>query len=475
MSLTVLPIISFGSGGSDTAASGAGPATALAGTVGAVTSASATATIGDAVDLSGVAVDGSAVLWIQTASGRQFSRISAISGSSGAWSLTLEDTVWTTSTAKTWGIGGKRATFANTDSRKLFSADVKPGWTVTTDADQSIATPLACSVTGNVTAGVVTVKGTTDAPRPKITQTANAVLITQSQLFWRWESLAFVCSSGTRTNAVGIDIQGGTGTLTLYNCDLGDATNKLQVGVQRGAGNARFYLIDSAIHDCVSHGINEVTGTSDGWLECYGGRVQANGGIGIQNRNAPSGIRVLDSIFSGNGNEAIVFGGVATGPAAIVGNTIHGNGTAGTFSGVRTADATCAAQAVICNNNITGNTQYGISLPAGSNAWKLFLDYNNFGTGTTANTSGAVSGVTAGAHDLTVDPGYTDAANKDFSVGAGVKAEGFPDATRKVGGNPATGTTSYVDIGAAQRQEPAGGGGVLVSTWLQAGRRGACY
>jgi hypothetical protein len=467
MSLTVLPVIAFGSGGSDTAASGAGPATALSGTVGAVTSASATATIGDAVNLAGVAVDGSAVLWIQTASGRQFSRISAISGSSGAWSLTLEDTVWTTSTGKTWGIGGKRATFGNADSRKLFSADVKAGWTVTTDADQSLSTTaLATGVAGNTTsgAGSINVKGTTDSPRPILTQTSNVAVWTVTQPGWAFESLGFKNSNASKGTAYGFDIEGGTGALVVRNCELGDATNKLQSGFVRGAGNMRLVLVDTAIHDCASHGINEVSGTSDGCLEMHGCRVQNNGATGITLTFPVLGVTIAGSIISGNSSEGLVIGATPL-RSAIVGNTFHGNGTGGTFSGVRFSSSVPVAATVILNNEFTANTKYGLELPAGTDNWKPFFDYNNFGSGGTANTSGAVSGITAGAHDLTVDPGYADATNKDFSAGTGVKAEGFPDSTRKVGGNPATGTTSYVDIGAAQRQEPAGGGGPTYSSY----------
>src|SRR5262245_57151438 len=70
-----LPIIQINnSTGSDTAASGAGPATALTGTL-AATHANTTANITDAVDLSGVATDGSAALWVLSSSGRQFSKI----------------------------------------------------------------------------------------------------------------------------------------------------------------------------------------------------------------------------------------------------------------------------------------------------------------------------------------------------------------------------------------------------------------
>src|SRR5690242_10267842 len=130
MSLTAYPTIVFDTAaGSDTAASGAGPAVALTGAAGAVTNGSATFAITDPlVDLSGVAQDGSAVAWIATASGRQYSRINTISGAIGNWTVTLQDTVWTTGSGLTWAIGGKRATLDHANSRTLTS-DIQSGWT----------------------------------------------------------------------------------------------------------------------------------------------------------------------------------------------------------------------------------------------------------------------------------------------------------------------------------------------------------
>src|SRR5574343_971677 len=106
-----LPNIVFNaSTGSDTAASGAGPASAVTGTAAAHTngSASTTITLTNSPDLSGVATDGSHCLWMDTASGRQFSKITG--ADDAANTVTVEDSFNIASaSAVNYAIGGKRA------------------------------------------------------------------------------------------------------------------------------------------------------------------------------------------------------------------------------------------------------------------------------------------------------------------------------------------------------------------------------
>lgn len=51
---------------------------------------------------------------------------------------------------------------------------------------------------------------------------------------------------------------------------------------------------------------------------------------------------------------------------------------------------------------------------------------------------------------------FTDPSNNDFTVNDSVKAAGFPS---YIGGRHFTSTPTYIDVGAAQRQETSGGGG----------------
>ena len=106
----------------------------------------------------------------------------------------------------------------------------------------------------------------------------------------------------------------------------------------------------------------------------------------------------------------------------------------------------------IFNNILANNGAYGIKFPSGTAFNDLhnpFCDYNAF----YSNTSGTMQNKTAGAHDVTSDPTFTAAGSADFSVGTNMKAVGYPSLITK------SGTTTYIDIGAAQRVEPTGGGG----------------
>lgn len=130
------------------------------------------------------------------------------------------------------------------------------------------------------------------------------------------------------------------------------------------------------------------------------------------------------------------------------------------------------AMTQIKNANVTNHVtagKFGIyannsRTAAVNDVLKSLIDYNNL-----YNNNGAVGGgyqgLTAGSHDTNLDPQYTNAAGGDFSVGTNLKAKGFPGAFPSGGG---ISTTGYLDIGAAQRQEAGGGGGMIMSR-LQAG------
>ena len=108
--------------------------------------------------------------------------------------------------------------------------------------------------------------------------------------------------------------------------------------------------------------------------------------------------------------------------------------------------ATTSSNCTIMNNIISGFTT-GITAAAaiGSNVY----DFNNFFN----NTTNRNANVPVGANDIALDPGFVDAPNGDFRVGANMKAVAFP------GAFPGGLSTSYLDIGAVQRIEPASVGG----------------
>lgn len=433
------PVVTFNSStGSDTAASGAGPTTALTGTGGVTASSTSVDLSADSPDLSGVATDGSAVLWVKTSSGRQFSKITNVNNTT---KIVTVNTAYTTSeSGRTWAIGGKRATWNNADSRTLFgTVGAESLWTIVTETDQTITSTALSLGTG---ANSI-IKGDSESTRRVINQTANASVITQASTGGPHvlANLKFTCSNGTKTSSVGL-----TGASSRYswivNCEFGDSTNKLGRAIQ--TSSSYHYVYSCNIHDCAATTYAlAMTNVNSGYFlfNCW---IHDNAGAGIQ--DDANRLLVSNCIIENNAGD-----GITTTNAKVIwcvaNCTIDGN------SGDGIDMNTAAAQGgfvSIYNNNITNNGGYGLRFGADVDPYlATFIDYNNFYN----NTSGSYLNYSGGAGDTSVDPSYTDRTNSDFSIGTALKAAGWPSV---VGQSP---TTSYIDIGAAQREEPAGGGG----------------
>lgn len=161
--------------------------------------------------------------------------------------------------------------------------------------------------------------------------------------------------------------------------------------------------------------------------------------------------KIEQTIITGTKSHGIVVsGGATTWGVSLLNNTLYNN----TGDGIRLAAAVDIFGIQILGNILANNGAYGLNCVVGSAALndrmlRGMVDYNDFYT----NTSGARNGLSAGAHDSTLDPQFTNAGGDDFSLGTNLKALGFPGAFR------GSSTTSYVDMGAVQRQESSSGSG----------------
>lgn len=127
----------------------------------------------------------------------------------------------------------------------------------------------------------------------------------------------------------------------------------------------------------------------------------------------------------------------------IINNTMYG-ASSPTGTGINLL-ATTSFSLMIMNNTISG---FATGISAAALTDSNFCDWNNFYNNTTNRTN-----VTAGPNDTALDPGFVDAPNGNFAIGADLKAKGYP------GAFPSALSTGYLDLGAVQRQEPAGGSG----------------
>lgn len=148
---------------------------------------------------------------------------------------------------------------------------------------------------------------------------------------------------------------------------------------------------------------------------------------------------ITNNIFSGLSTAGIdLSAGAYTGQAMIYGNTLYG---AVTPAGIGVSFA-ASSGGINLISNIISNWTTGVS-GAGS-ITAQYSEKNDFFGNTTARTNW--SAADSNVADIATDPGFANAGSGNFSVGPNMDNRGSPSAF------PAGLTTSYTDIGAAQRR-----------------------
>ena len=243
----------------------------------------------------------------------------------------------------------------------------------------------------------------------------------------------------TVTNSGGVITGLGSVVRKCKSTNSSGTANRLAFSLNGGI------VLDSEIISTLGTGvnINAVSNTTPKIVGCY----IHDSTIGISFDSFDVGVAAFNII------ETIVTTGINIGTGSddhlIMNNTIYGAATpAGSSTGILLA-ATTGLYSLIMNNIITGFVT-GISSAAVSTS-NVYINNNLF------NNTTNYTNVSAGAGSLTLDPAFVDAPNGNFAVGANMKAVALP------GAFPGGLSTGYLDIGAVQRQEPAGGGSIEVS------------
>jgi hypothetical protein len=213
------PVVFNSDTGSDSAASGLGPDTVVAGTVD-VTSASSTLTnaVASSGSLSDVGVGD--LIYITTSSGRKFSIVQGTNTGLGEF---YTDGNWDVTETANWYVGGKRATFDG--SEQLFQTTYNPAThlEITMETDQTVTIDL-CGV------GAINcyryIKSDSPSIRRKISYSGGTYLFKGGR-FWLYDleleatdpntnqSIAYAATTGTIQNC----------SIKAYNCIFGNATN----------------------------------------------------------------------------------------------------------------------------------------------------------------------------------------------------------------------------------------------------------
>ena len=210
------PTIVVNTSGSDTGTSGAGPGTALTGTLASTNSTTVVIT-DPGVDLSGVDTTGLAVLRVVSSSGRQWARITAIAGSIGNWTVTVAEAYANVEASRTWAIGGVRKTVGG--SSQMF-LDLRSGWSVDvqTGETKTVTTQVVC----NRITGQVTTIFSSSGSRPTITTATDNVygfdVSGANGLIIR--DLILTSTATTPGNGIAPSNGGGTTEIHVFNCKL---------------------------------------------------------------------------------------------------------------------------------------------------------------------------------------------------------------------------------------------------------------
>jgi hypothetical protein len=476
------PIIVVNStGGSDTAASGAGPGdgttagSALTGTAGSTSSDGLTVTLDGSPDLSAVATDGSHVIFVNdsTAGHRNFSKITAADNT--AKTVAVADAFTASLTGKSWAIGGKRASFASASSWRLLDnnntlGDAMPGWIVEfasghAETVASGAGPLGDGVirfrrAGDTTSGPIVLRGKPGfATRPILTFGNNSNAIHFNSSYTQAAGLELKNSNATKTASVALLFSTGL-TCSATDIKIGDSANKFWKGAM--LSGASMMLRDLEIGYTASHGIDTGGGT---YIRIRNAWIHNCTGTGVNIPFDPTTFSIKDSIVANNA-AGLVVAGLANSLARrieVEANVFDSN----TGAAVDIQSANDGINGLSIANNVLSNNSHGVKFSAAGATDALLAaemvlvssndTYNNSAAAYLGATgSYAYNNCPWASNDPGLDPQFANSAGGNYAVGTNLKAKGYPPSTRTIGANQ-SGTTSYVDVG-VQRQEAGGGG-----------------
>ena len=402
--MTVATIIYDATGGSDTAASGSGPATAITG-------ASATNGAGNVVNLDGaplLSFASNSVLWVNSAAGnRHLSRITAVNDI--AKTVTTEDLL-TLGAGVSWAVGGKRKTLEADTTRRDF-LDGKAGWTYSLEAGTYTLTgaPVLPAV-GDTTSGELAIVAASGAA-PVISWTGDhAGLTVVSGTHLRLAGLTLSNTTSVDLNTIGVRLASGTIYVEIADCTIRTAGNCINSTVTV-IGSIRGCDLKSTHGEGIDlDGASSVSILNNSIHECGLVRAVAGEGVGIKLdlSTGTCGCVVIGNIIRDNYASGITL--KSSSPlvmAAVLNNVIHDNGADGIYL---TGALAATYRAMLVNNLITNNGGYGINVNSTSGGDMAVWNDNN---GFRGNANGEVLNVTKGAASLTLaaDPYYDEAVD----------------------------------------------------------------
>ena len=369
-----------------------------------------------------VPVDGSGLLWMETPSGRRFSKVTAKT----MVTYTVEDSMTIAAGGVACAVGGVRQTLSAT---RMFD-DLRNGWgvlVVNTGTDYTHTT----SLTGNAQTNFPRVWWRPDTGRVRLVWTTNVPAMSNGNNYYI-ENFDFVNTSGTKTLAFVFGTLASGYSRTLMRDCLVDGWGSITGG--NAGTQLTWYRVE--VKNSVAGGFATGATTSGLLLASY---VHNNsGGDGLDFDKA---MALYNLIANNTGDDGIQDG------VALIHNTVYGHGADGLEMGAALAGY------MSVGNLITNNTGFGVnSAVNGSDPENGRVVNNN---AYFSNTAGTYNQAVVGANDTTgVNPLYVNAAGQNWAIGTPLSQLGWPPSTLVAGIGSATNT--FTEPGASQRQGGAG-------------------
>lgn len=384
-------IVFNNSTGSDTQASGLGPANAVYGTGASTTGASAVVT---GIDTTGVTAGD--LLWVESSSGRQFSIIASVDSST---QVTCDDNFDNTESGRTWAIGGKRSGLSGTTQiwADVPSSDMWELELEYTGTNYTISSTIYFSQKVSVT-------GT--GGRPIIEMTADSTAMFRANLrilYSKLKNLKFINTASVKSVCILCYDPGPN--VELIDCVFGEPNNSFTTHISKAGLTSVSILGKNTIFtNSTSHAISHGGALHLTFDKCI---IKNSGGNGWNMGHNNMSLNFKDCQIINNSGYGIYWHYIYAGTSFNMTNCIvSGNGSDGIyFTGV---SETIMRGCIIANNG-----GYGLRANTANTRDLDYMTYNAF----YANSSGNLSNITLDSTNinLTADP-FVNAANGDFNI-----------------------------------------------------------
>lgn len=338
-------------------------------------------------------------------------------------------------TSSQWSIGGQQTVAQNAVNAATAGDEVIVNNTLAV----TVGTQIFYRGGGTQADGHIKIRAKTGVAMPVIENSGTADCIV-AQVAMPWiEGLEIRNTNAATADA--IDFNSTAADAVIKGCKISDAAVN---GIT--CAGSRPKIIDNEITGVGGDAIS--LSATAGFATIKRNNIHNITGNGIASASNAANMLIDDNILDVCGGRGVYLSGAPTGAVNLVmdGNTIYGCADSGLE--IADGDVHMALANNIFMNNGNAAGRYNVEVQTGNAL--LGIRSNNLYYHDGSGGGGNLSGITANATELTVDPLFVDAPNHNFALQAlsPAKAAGVP-------GQFLGTSQGYRDMGAVQRQEPS--------------------